>query len=228
LDTRERLHHFPLPGAAGIRRAWFDRRGASLFVIRGDGAVHTFDLTTGNEKAVAKLLAAPESDGAEWSLAPNCITSDGRFVVAGRVSLRLFSMADGTQLREFIGHSQGVASLALTADNSYLASSSYDGTARVWEVATGRLIQALRPGDRVLSVAFAAGPQRIVTAGTDNRPGGQDNVATLWDVASAKKLGTFIGHADAIQCLDVSADGRWLVAGSGDKTARTWALPIGP
>lgn len=31
------------------------------------------------------------------------------------------------------------------------------------------------------------------------------------------------GHADIVLCLDVSADGRWLVSGSKDNTVRVWA-----
>jgi U3 small nucleolar RNA-associated protein 13 len=34
------------------------------------------------------------------------------------------------------------------------------------------------------------------------------------------------GHTDIVLCLDVSADGRWLVSGSKDNTVRVWAKDV--
>lgn len=66
-----------------------------------------------------------------------------------RVGQEAFEETGGAVL-ELTGHTDTVSALAFSADGSSLASGGMDGCVRVWEVASGRCIQALEgPGDAV-------------------------------------------------------------------------------
>jgi glucose repression regulatory protein TUP1 len=49
----------------------------------------------------------------------------------------------------------------------------------------------------------------------------------IWDIAKKSIRNIFDGHQEEIYSLDFSLDGRFIVSGSEDKTARIWDLPEG-
>ena len=49
----------------------------------------------------------------------------------------------------------------------------------------------------------------------------------IWDIAKKRIRTVFDGHQQEIYSLDFSADGRLIVSGSGDKTARIWDMVDG-
>ncbi len=49
----------------------------------------------------------------------------------------------------------------------------------------------------------------------------------LWDLATGACKAVLHGHADVVQSLSYSTDGKRLASGSGDKTVRVWDLAGG-
>lgn len=49
--------------------------------------------------------------------------------------VRLWDSLSGECVRTFSGHSAGVQGISVSANRDYLVSASYDGTARVFEIA---------------------------------------------------------------------------------------------
>ena len=83
-----------------------------------------------------------------------------------------------------------------------------DGTARVWDAATGKaLSEPMKHDDQVYSAQFSADGQRVVTAS-------QDQTARVWDAATGKALSEPIKHDNQIYSAQFSADGQRVVTAS--------------
>lgn len=74
----------------------------------------------------------------------------------------------------YTGHQNFVGAVAFTADGGTLASSSLDGTVKIWDVATGAPIRTLACGDGAMphAVAIASDGQAVAAAvGVKTREG---------------------------------------------------------
>lgn len=115
-----------------------------------------------------------------------------------------------------VGHADPVADVAFSPCGARIATASGDGTARVWDVATGEAIGApLLHEDQVNSIAFSPDGQRVVTASNDG-------TARVWDAATGKPTGGPLSHESPVWGASFSPDGLIVVTASWDRTARMW------
>jgi WD40 repeat protein len=56
---------------------------------------------------------------------------------------------------------------------------------------------------------------------------GEDGIARLWNVETAKEIRQFIGHTDRIWTAVFSPDGKYIATSSADNTARLWDTQTG-
>jgi WD40 repeat protein len=104
-------------------------------------------------------------------------------------------------------------------DGKYLATGSWDKTARLWDVETGEELRQFMGHTCYLvkSVRFSPDGKHLLS-------GNCDKAAKLWDVQTGLELYTLSGHTDQIWTVAFSGDGQYILTGSHDKTASLWDL----
>ena len=158
------------------------------------GEAHIWDTATGKEIAV---LPAP-ADKKDNVGSPGSDT-----VVPAPKGYQSFSNVD-------------IASAAFSPDGKQLVTVGSESFARIWDVATAKLIAVLSGHkDSVNFAAFSIDGARIVTASSDK-------TACIWNAATANQIAVTSGHEGAVNSAVFSPDGTRVVTASGDKTARIW------
>ncbi|KAK6513742.1 hypothetical protein TWF506_008179 [Arthrobotrys conoides] len=118
---------------------------------------------------------------------------------------------------ELPGHRTDVRALSLSSDDSLLASAS-NGSLKIWNVRTGSCVRTFECG-YALCCAFLPGDKIVVV-------GNKSGDLELFDLASATVIETVQAHEKEIWSLHVHPDGRSVVTGSADKSAKFWKFEI--
>jgi WD40 repeat protein len=133
------------------------------------------------------------------------------------------------------GHSHAVRCCAFNSSGSLLATASWDGDVRVWDVVSGacqRVISPAASGNRVYACAWAVSgtdaSEVLATAGGGGGTCPVDFALRIWKLvgdeeASCRVLG---GHTKAVTCLAFAADGISLASSSDDHTVCSTALVL--
>ena len=106
--------------------------------------------------------------------------------------------------------------VAFSPDGKTVLTGSFDGTAQVWEAATGKPLGPPLPHrDVVRAVAFSPDGKTLATAC-------RDHALRLWDARSDTSLERVLPHQAAVNLAAFSPDGGAVLTGSEDRTARVW------
>ena len=115
--------------------------------------------------------------------------------------------------------------MAFAPGKSLLATASQDGTARLWDLASGQLLLNLSQGAPISRVAFAAGGQTLVTQSPNQLLFWNAQTGRLVGLAqsSASNYGTFAVNGDVVTTYSFQNQAQTWNARTGEMTAtHTW------
>jgi WD40 repeat protein len=128
------------------------------------------------------------------------------------------------------GHSATVKAVLFTRDGRQIISVANDKTVRIWDVLTGETVRIFHPptGPGFEGALYAADlssdGQKLAVGGIPLGNGSLGNFVYVLDLASGQIEHTFTGHKDIVSSLQFSPDGKLLLSGSNDSTARLYDL----
>ncbi|KAH8807278.1 putative wd40 protein [Xylogone sp. PMI_703] len=118
------------------------------------------------------------------------------------------------EIQTLEGHSGPINSVAISLNGQLLASSSTDGTIKLWDLTTGELHQTLNVYSNVLSVTFSPDIQLLAS-------GSIDGIIRLWDLTTGELYQTLQDHSGPVV---ISPNGQLLVFSSNGQVIELWSI----
>lgn len=123
-----------------------------------------------------------------------------------------------------IGDERPISQVRFAPNNELLATGSWSGTVKLWEVPSCKPIKALRGhGDRVGGVAWH--PRATLTqspSALNLISGAGDAQVNLWSLESDQPLGVLKGHESRVCRVAMHPSGDYIASASFDTTWRLW------
>ena len=137
-------------------------------------------------------------------------------------TVKLWDAGTGRELLTMVGHTDWIAGLAFSPDGRRFASTSLDGTVRIW---------SLSPGEELVTVfsPIAGYGNRVVYSpnGEELGTNGGDGTATIWNAETGEPRLTVHGHDQEVLNIAFSSDGKRFATGSLDPDAIVWDAASG-
>ena len=194
----------------------FSRDGQSIFTVSFNG-IRRWAVASGT------LLQTYSKQGTFASWQSFALSPDERWMAVAHTGavgappaglgigsqIRLLDAANGKVIKTFGTHSktEGVNSIAFAPGGGSIASVGYDGTTKIWDVATGQLRHTLtHTGTYLYTAAFSPDGRSLVSAGDSDGP-------KLWDAVSGRLIRN-LEAAEYSRAAVFSPDGRSIAAGA--------------
>lgn len=226
----------------GTARIWDLGIGAECQILKHGGAVLAVKFVSRNRvKSVSRDKTAgtwkigqtsPENK-TPLSLSfiqSSAISPNGRHAVLlpGNGTAVIVTLAKGKSsiLHTLKAHTDDIVHAAFSGDGSMIATASKDGTARIWNVLSGKQLHLLEeapdrnPEYTVYQVAFSP-YGNIVATGTS------DGYARLWNLEDKTYRRTLGGHRGNVRTVAFSPDGERIVTSSDNGGVRIWSVKSG-
>lgn len=186
---------------------------------RRGGASGTPPLPPG--AAVRFGVPDPDREGAH--IVALAFSRDGKLLAAGTGdgSVRIYSSADGREMKSLSSHRGPVRAVAFSPDGTLLASGGDDGLLLVHDVKTGRLRRVIRPGRvKVAHLAFLPDGKRVVSSGARS---GLD----VWNLGTGAHERSMAEQAEPLLAMALSPDGKRVATSHGYRPPSVWDAATG-
>lgn len=165
------------PSNLGVFGVAFNPDGTLLATANGNGKALIWDVVNKQQKAVLNenfingVMFSP--DGSILATSEYLGETNSYLEETNRAPvIRLWDIATWEPLMMLKGHTETITSITFSSDGRILASASGDGTVRLWDVKTGKVLAVL-DGVNASNVAFSPDGTLLATAG---------DIVHLWGV----------------------------------------------
>ncbi len=175
LDTKTLQTSLIFSPRGAYRAMGLSHNGKWLVHCLQSGLVRVLNTESGKVVFEAEL-------GSAGAMAVGFDPSDSLLGVApGNGDIHLYELTNNFQSRVLKGHTSRVWRVCFSPDGSQLATCSFDNTAKIWDVATGKMLFNLKHKSWVGDTAFSPDGKRLLTACGDG-------ASRLWSVATGREL----------------------------------------
>ncbi len=202
----------------------FTPDGRELISVSADQTIRFWSLLTGETTRTLRPMMIPEGSAGTGALSP-----DGKILALARGGadprqqwIDLIALPEARMLKVIAtGHQRGIARLVFSPDGQHLASSSWDGTACLWKVATGGLERVFR-GHRLSVNGIDISPDGRLLATSSG-----DETARIWSIETGETLAICKDTEKktyTLSSVKFQPDGQGLVTSSWGDLLRVWKL----
>ena len=120
------------------------------------------------------------------------------------------------------GHTAAVNGILLTKDEKKMISYSADGTIKIWEMESGKLIKSLEGhASNVRGVQLTIDEKKIISYS------GSSDTIKIWDMETGNLFRTLKGHTGSVYGIKLTKDEKKLISYSYDNTIKIWDMETG-
>ena len=113
-------------------------------------------------------------------------------------------------------HTSRAYSVAFSRNGTVLASASWDGTIKLWDMKSGRELRTLAGHSwGVYRAVFSPDGKQLASAS-------RDATVKIWDTATGSNTRTLVAESFAVKSVAWSPDGRLLASGGNDGVVKLW------
>lgn len=180
-----------------------------------DATMKVHDLATGKLMQYWNFNDFGSAFNVQWG------PGDLYLIAAQHKELRMWEMDTQEVIRNFVGHTEQISSIQLSADQKSLLTASWDGSVRLWDIGTGLLRKKFASHTGAVHVAvFSADENHVYSAGADR-------IIRIWEINSSKTVRAFKGHNAEVTSLIISPDQKMLISHDVDGVTKFWDLSSG-
>lgn len=219
------------PESARLRGVTFGTDSRAFLTYHADGTFRSRDFATGALLSEFNPYReqAERSEGQEGQLARDdlderltyfAIARDQETTAAATVSgvIVVGKLGVRTPTARLEGHRGGMEYMTFGDDGQRLLSWGADGTARVWELRTGKEIWKLEPhGETIATLGYTPGFERFAL-------GDSDGSIHVWEMATGKEILERQAHKAGVRSIFFSPGGdRIISVGAAPSFDKTWS-----
>jgi WD40 repeat protein len=201
--------------ADSTARVWETATGSHVATLEGHrGPISTVRFTDGDRYVVTSSDAETRVWNATNQKGASGASETDRHIEIGDETVSV-EVNSGTWIASLFGHDRALTSISFGPKAGLIATSSIDGTVRLWDSEHGNAVRTLRGHEgEVHTAVFDAEGTHLVTAG--------DTTARVWEAKTGREVAVLRHEAGEILSAQFTPDGQHVLTVSSSGTAHVW------
>jgi WD40 repeat protein/transcriptional regulator with XRE-family HTH domain len=187
--------------------------GKTLATIGRDGATILWDVLSGKE--IRRLQGGTTVTDAFGTQRLAFHPQENQLAIADSDHINIWDIPSGELITTLSGHKGDVWAIEFSPDGKRLAGGCTDGTALIWDIATGEALILEGHTLAIEGLAFKPDGRWLATAS-------DDQTMKLWDTTTGQLLRDVTGFPDIVDSVSFNSDGTRLATASTGAHIQIW------